>query len=108
MESSRWGRFLGGLAAPEIDEEGFQRVQNRKRCNLWSSNTDVLPIESKPFQIVETNSLRGTLFHIIERRPHLSRSIIVPLAASHSQNFSGSSSTSMFESTVLENEGRSD
>lgn len=62
---------------------GIPKSSNRRRQHSWPSNADIVAIESKRFQIVETKSLEGTLFHIIERRPNLSRSIIIPLSALH-------------------------
>lgn len=67
----------------KIIDEGFQRVHNRKRLNHPYSYEDILVWRysldwSKIFHIVKMNSLKHNLFHIIEWRPHLSRSIILP------------------------------
>lgn len=78
-----WHHRPRGPSALKINDQGFQRVQNRRLHHSRPSNANIVSIESNRFQIVKTKSLGGTLFHIIERRPHLSRSIIIPLSALH-------------------------
>lgn len=65
-------------STPKIDAEGFQIVCPCKRINNRPSRQDILQIKANSFAIVKTNSLGGHLFHLIERKPNLSRSIILP------------------------------
>lgn len=79
------GRKMNGISTDmlvaDVTGEGFQIVWPRKRKGRSFHISKFLQIKGKSFEMTEVSKPLGLHIEIIECRPHLVRSILLPLSA---------------------------
>lgn len=75
-----WGLHPSHSKDLEIDEDGFELVRYHKHYSHVKAMGNLAKIKAKTSEL-KKKTLRGTVIEIIEHRPHLSRSILIPLRA---------------------------